>query len=97
MIDFDKVDPFKNLSIIQLYEKETLAQVFFCEFCEISKSTFFTEHHQWLQFLVIVPAQQTFFFQSQQWKHQNILRKKCPFSELFWSVFSCIRTECGPE
>ena len=25
-------------------KKETLAQVFFCEFCEISKSTFFTEH-----------------------------------------------------
>ena len=25
-------------------EKETLAQVFFCEFCEISKNTFFTEH-----------------------------------------------------
>ena len=23
---------------------ETLAQVFSCEFCEISKSTFFTEH-----------------------------------------------------
>ena len=25
-------------------KKETLAQVFSCEFCEISKSTFFTEH-----------------------------------------------------
>ena len=25
-------------------KKETLAQVFFCEFCEISKNTFFTEH-----------------------------------------------------
>ena len=25
-------------------EKETLTQVFFCEFCEISKNTFFTEH-----------------------------------------------------
>ena len=27
-----------------LLKKETLAQVFSCEFCEISKSTFFTEH-----------------------------------------------------
>ena len=27
-----------------LIEKETLAQVFSCEFCEISKNTFFTEH-----------------------------------------------------
>ena len=25
-------------------KKETLAQMFSCEFCEISKSTFFTEH-----------------------------------------------------
>ena len=25
-------------------KKETLAQVFSCEFCEISKKTFFTEH-----------------------------------------------------
>ena len=25
---------------------ETLAQVFSCEFCEISKNTFFTEHLQ---------------------------------------------------
>ena len=25
-------------------KKETLAQVFFCEFCEISENTFFTEH-----------------------------------------------------
>ena len=29
-------------------KKESLAQVFFCEFCEISTNTFFTEHVQWL-------------------------------------------------
>ena len=23
------------------------------------------------------------------------LREKCPYSELFWSVFSCFRTEYG--
>ena len=27
-----------------LSKKETLAQVFFCEFCEIFMNTFFTEH-----------------------------------------------------
>ena len=27
-----------------LFKKETLAQVFFCEFCQISKNTFFKEH-----------------------------------------------------
>ena len=26
------------------YKKETIAQVFSCEFCEISKNIFFTEH-----------------------------------------------------
>ena len=31
-----------NLELI--FKKETLAQVFFYEFCEISKNTFFTEH-----------------------------------------------------
>ena len=29
-------------------KKETLAQVFSCKFCEISKNTFFTEHLRWL-------------------------------------------------
>ena len=30
------------------------------------------------------------------WKHQNLaLREKCPYSEFFWSVFSCICTEYG--
>ena len=32
---------------LQLYKEETLAQVFFCEFCEIS-TPFFTEHLPWL-------------------------------------------------
>ena len=31
-------------SDLQLYGKETLAQVFSCEFCEIFKNTFFTGH-----------------------------------------------------
>ena len=29
-------------------KKETLAQVFSCELCEIFKNTFFTEHLSWL-------------------------------------------------
>ena len=29
-------------------KKVTLAQVFFCEFCEISKNTFSSEHLRWL-------------------------------------------------
>ena len=32
------------LKACNFIEKETMAQVFPCEFCEISKNTFFTEH-----------------------------------------------------
>ena len=31
-------------------KKETLEQVFSCEFCKISKNTFLTEHLKWLLF-----------------------------------------------
>ena len=31
---------------------ETLAKVFFCEFCEIFKNTFFIEHLRWLLLLI---------------------------------------------
>ena len=33
-----------TLPKIKFIKKETLAQVFSCEFCEITKNTFFTEH-----------------------------------------------------
>ena len=33
-----------KLQACNLIKKETLAQVFACEFCEISKNTFLTEH-----------------------------------------------------
>ena len=36
---FNKVAALDNF-----IKKETLAHVFSCEFCEISKNTFFTEH-----------------------------------------------------
>ena len=34
----------KHLCQSLFIKKETLVQVFSCEFCEISKNTFFTEH-----------------------------------------------------
>ena len=33
-----------SLKPATLLKKETLAQVFFCDFCKITQSTFFTEH-----------------------------------------------------
>ena len=35
-------------SACNFIKKETLVQVFSCEFCEISQNNFFTEHLQWL-------------------------------------------------
>ena len=35
---------FKRLRPATLLKKETLALVFSCEFCQISRNTFFTEH-----------------------------------------------------
>ena len=37
--------------VCNFIKKESLAQVFSCEFCEISKNTFFTEHRWLLLFL----------------------------------------------
>ena len=34
----------QNSQACNFMKKESLAQVFFCGFCEISKNTFFTEH-----------------------------------------------------
>ena len=34
--------------VCNFIKKETLAQVLSCEFCEISKNTFFKEHMRWL-------------------------------------------------
>ena len=35
---------FNNVAGLNFIKKEALAQVFSCEFCEIFKNTFFTEH-----------------------------------------------------
>ena len=39
---------FWGLRPATLLKKETLARLFSCEFCEISKNTYFTEHLWWL-------------------------------------------------
>ena len=44
----DNFSNILNIIGIMIYQKETLVQVFSCEFCQISKNTFFTEHLRWL-------------------------------------------------
>ena len=38
----------QSFSVKIVLQKETLAQVFSCKFCEISENTFFIEHLWWL-------------------------------------------------
>ena len=44
---------------LNFIKKETLAQVFSCEFCEIAKNAFLTEHLRWL-LLILVPTDALF-------------------------------------
>ena len=48
-----RVGPGSHFSgmLLVFIKKEALTQVFSCEFCEISKNTFFTEHLRWLLLL----------------------------------------------
>ena len=43
----------KKPEACNVIKKQTLAQVFSCEFCEISKNTFFTEQLWWLLLLLM--------------------------------------------
>ena len=53
--------------VCNFIKKETLAQVFSCEFCEISKNTFFTEHLRLLLAETIVSHEE--FVQENQTFH----------------------------
>ena len=50
----------KRSEACNFIKKVTLAQVFSCELCEISKNTFFTEHLWWLLLNILIQNQ---FFQ----------------------------------
>ena len=60
-----------NCSFIK---KETLAQAFSCEFCEISKDTFLTEHLRWL--LLDRQILKTAYFAPTGWLLSDYLFKK---------------------
>ena len=64
-----------------LFKKETLVQVFSCEFWEISKNTFFTEHLRWLLLDVIRDhPQSSIIF--------TIQLKICGIFTMWWPIFS---------
>ena len=46
----------QSLFLIKFFKKEALVQVFYSEFCKVSKSAFSTEHLQWLLLRFILVA-----------------------------------------
>ena len=51
---------YEEAAACNFIKKETLAQVFSCEFCEISKNTFFFTEHLWWLLLVMSTLSQVF-------------------------------------
>ena len=71
-------------------KKETLTQVFFCEFCETSKNNFFTEHHWTTASVPYVPNNQIFPWN----KWYNLLPIFDYFAHIFHSPCK-ISAPCG--
>ena len=83
-----------------LLKKETLVQVFSCEFCEISnrRTPFLTEHSRQpvaacVYVLSIIRRWQIFSGDCRDYRHS--LREIVQIWSFFWSAFSHIRTEYG--
>ena len=68
---------------------ETLAQVFFCEFCEISKNTFFTEHLRWLLLDPVSNLQRMYLLYSNEYPaiKISIHYQRVKFPSNFRSIF----------
>ena len=79
--------------------------MFSCEFCEIFKSNFLhrtplgaaseSTIFYLLYLLYESPSNHIRTHQYADLYYVHTLRKQCPYLELFWSTFSCIRTENG--
>ena len=79
-----------QVSVCNFIEKGTLAQMFSCKFFEIFKNTFF---HRTSPKELFPPSTTPLYLQFSYRDHP--LREKFASWELFWSVFSRIRTEYG--
>ena len=67
--------------VCNFIKKEALTRVFFCEFCEISKNTFFIEHLWWLLLL----------FLKELWK--TIMNRTSPYIRFLQNTFEENRME----
>ena len=75
-------------------KKETLAQVFSCEICEISKNIFFTEQ-LWVAASVPSTFQNLAYAFILIFKLQFTMWKVSKYGVFCWSVFSHIQSEYG--
>ena len=73
-----------------LLKKETLAQVFSCEFCEFSKNTFFTKHLWWLL------LSRTFTFYLVAWRvlFAHLTHLPCFSAEAYPEPLQTSKMEC---
>ena len=94
-----------------LIKLQNLAQVLSCEFCKVFKNSFFIEHLWWLllsgKLLIMLyysNKNTPHFYWGEMTAFECLLdifsstltlREKCPYSELFWPIFSSIRTKYG--
>ena len=75
----------KSFEACNFTKKESLAQVFSCKFCKLSKSNFFTEHLQ--------TTASDFFIQDLYRKYEKNLQNSCPeiLREIHEEHVSCSR------
>ena len=70
------VSLFNKFADLQLYQKETLVQVFSCEYCEFLRTATFIKHSRWL----FLPHQMKIYHPFLTWdyfKQKVNLYKKC--------------------
>ena len=65
----------KRYSYLQVYEKETPTQVFFCEYCKIFKNIHFEEHMRMDAFIIFIDG-------NISWKFEQRLIARVPNEQI---------------
>ena len=79
-----KLQALDNFVACNFIKKETLAQMFSCEFCEISKNTFFTKH-LWATACILYISEWNVLSQCLTGIYQNIL-----YTYFYWNFLQKI-------
>ena len=76
-------------------KKETLAQEFSCEFCEISKNTFFTEHLWWLLLMFAILQIKTLYSCDKKLENVFVNLKIDLINVLHWFQVNSLKANPG--